>query len=1047
MDPSGSSAVWRSLGGQVAHISFRSVVLGPKSALKEGSPEQVGVEDGGEGNSSVHGAIVQAVRCRFPNLLEGWSSERKAEAGKRAGERRQRRKRRTELPWSVCILRNPDLITVHHPSGHSYDVTLPCEARLLQPLGEGLLVQRHAGGEEDARYFSGALRGQDGMEEEEREDQEQEEDALEASPVPSLFTLSHPLDELRPVALLPPAVTAARAPAGGNRSGCGAGSSGSRRRESFPINSPSSFPLFTVEEQPERLVCDASERVVFARGDGAVGAGRDASLLLTYHAGRRRHSLWRMLPVPEPDHEPEPERDEEPDALGGGDVSVLGPMMDASPGGMGSLRAATGLSSTLAADASSLSSTLLGISALESSSSAAGLSMLDAGLTSGQSRRDRLSSGGRGRLSGGGGGGGGGAGRRVSTGSNASWVGPGNTRNEALASALGLGQSALGVASNMLSLSAAAGQGGGERGGGADPFPPSFIGGGLAGTSSMALGESQALEEEEEEDDSEGAQPIRPHIGLSLVWREAEDSPSPARHVFCAEAGASSGPTSAGSFLICLVEGDAERLRALSVSFPATSSDSNARATGDVADGDNGGGMEVAEAFTMPCSSAVGLCATTGSEGEGAPGGAIAADILALTPDRGLVLCRGSTTVTQVSLPEAPAAAGVAAMVAAMGSGKAPLSVVPDQALRDKPESVSDAVGSCFTLTTSSGHRRRLRLSLDPASPLVSACLGAWDSMLSASLSASLRADVVGEAHTLAEQTAPPAGPTGNAGGGVAGTQGSAAGSGGGGGGGLDLDWEALVSVMRNLVAGVDERSLDHWEDGLAGTGKGGGNTGGEGGRGSEGGGDGGSGSGSGDGGDEAWTRLLSSPFHGQFSRDHAMLLSGFRDAAGSTAQKSSRTPQGFAQGGVPEARSPLSPPRPLRTERAAFLAEAGAAFDALHLVLEDLKTSRLTVSLVPRLASLLLSLTRVCGDAGADMRDFSDHYWRDAAGCRQGGGSGGGGGGGETASMIARGKEGLLMAELGRDALPRRPTRFRKVRMAIRVEGGVRRPVCPSLE
>ena len=100
------------------------------------------------------------------------------------------------------------------------------------------------------------------------------------------------------------------------------------------------------------------------------------------------------------------------------------------------------------------------------------------------------------------------------------------------------------------------------------------------------------------------------------------------------------------------------------------------------------------------------------------------------------------------------------------------------------------------------------------------------------------------------------------------------------------------------------------------------------------------------------------------------------------------------------------------------------------HLVLEDLKTSRLTVSLVPRLASLLLSLTRVCDGAGDDMRDFSDHYWRDAAGCRQGGG--GGGGGGEAASMIARGKEGLLMAEMGKDALPRRPTRFRKVTVTV---------------
>ena len=1037
MDPSGNSAVWRSLGGQVAHISFRSVVLGPKTALEgERSHDRDGGGGGGEGSSTVHGAIVQAVRCRFPDLLEGWSSERKAEAGKKGQERRQRRTRWKGLPWSVCILRNPDLITVHHPSGHSYDVTLPCEARLLHPLGEGLLVQRHAGGDEGAPHFSGARREQDG---EMEEDDDEEEDAWDASgPVPSLFTLSHPLDELRPVALLPPAVAGARAPTGGNQSGGGGGgigcSSGARKRDSFPASSPSCFALSAIEEQPQRLVCDASERVVFARGDGAAGRGRDASLLLTYHAGRRRHSLWHMLPVPEPENESE--RDDgpkDPDSLAGRDVSVLGPMMDASPGGMGSWRPTTGLSSTLGADASSLSSTLLGISALESSSSAAGLTMLDAGLASGQSRRDRLSNGGRSRLSGGGGGGG--AGRRVSTGSNTSWVGPGNTRNEALASALGLGHSALGVASNMLSLSAAAGQGGGERGGGMEPFLPSMVGGGLTAGSSMALGESQAREEEEDEEEGKGteAQRIRPHVGLSLLWREAEDSISPARHVFCAEAGASSGSTSDGSFLVCLVEGDTARLRALSISFPAIQGDSSTRTNGhgdDIdgdsdGDGDVGEGVEVTEAFTMPCISAVGLCATTGGEGEGAPGGAIAADILALTPDRGLVLCRGDTTVTQVSLPEAPAAKATTG-AAAVGHTEASRVVVPGQAIRDEPESVSDAVGSCFTLKTRFGHRWRLRLSLDPASPLVSACLGAWDCMLSVSLSASLRADVVGRAHALAKQTEPPAATAGNVDDGVSGVQGSAAGT--RGGGGLDLDWEALISVMRNLVAGIDKHPLDHWQNGLAGAGKEGGNAGGE--DGGEGGSVNDGGSGSGDGGDDAWNRVMSDPFHDQFSRDHAMMLSGFHGAVESTARKGSRAPQGFARAGVPEVSPPSPSPRPLRTERAAFLAEAGAVFDALHLVLEDLKTSRLTVSLVPRLASLLLSLTRVCGGAGADMRDFSDHYWRDAAGCRQGGGSDGIGG--ETASMIARGNEGLLMEELGKDALPRRPTRFRKVGVAV---------------
>ncbi|CAN0395604.1 unnamed protein product, partial [Ectocarpus sp. 12 AP-2014] len=132
-------------------------------------------------------------------------------------------------------------------------------------------------------------------------------------------------------------------------------------------------------------------------------------------------------------------------------------------------------------------------------------------------------------------------GRRASSGSNTSWIGAGNTRNEALASALGLGQSGLGVASNMLPLSAPAGHH--ERAGGADPFL-------LNASSSMALGGTVVRHEEDDDDDEqeekEGAQPIRPHLGISLVWREAEGSLAPAQQVFCAEGGASGESAAAG---------------------------------------------------------------------------------------------------------------------------------------------------------------------------------------------------------------------------------------------------------------------------------------------------------------------------------------------------------------------------------------------------------------------------------------------------------------------------------------------------------------------
>lgn len=956
VDESGTSAVWRSLGGQLVHTSFRSMVLGPSSVGH--------LHGGSNASSNGHGSIVQAVRCRFPTLLEGWSSKHDRKSGTRAEQQQQQKKRRRRGQWSVCILRNPDLVTVHHPSGHSYDVTLPCEARLLQPLGEGLLVQRFSG---DADFAT--LGGE-------------EEDASDA--VPSLFTLRHPLDELRPVALLPPTML-------------GGGSA-----------MPS--PPLPAEDQ-QRLVCDASERVVFARGGGgaggAGGVGRDASLLLTHHAGRRRHSLWLVLPTLEPELEPEPSQEHEPplagatlgDGGGGGDVSVLGALTDQSPGGFDSWRGTTRLSSTFAGDASSLSSTLLGVSALDSSSSAAGLSMIDAVLAAGHPRKERLSVGGstrggsagRGRLSFGA------AGRRASGGSNTSWIGAASTRNDALATALGLGKSALGVASNMLSLSATAGHGGGgERGPGTDPFLPTLAGGGLA-AGTMAFGDSQALEDEEEGDEDDGvSQAIRPHLGLSLIWRETEDSPTPAQHVFCAatgttERGAGSrstreerdGSPSTEPFLLCLVEQDTARLRALSVSFAAA----------DTREYGKAGCVEVAEAFTMPCRSAVGLCATTGGEGEGAPGGAIAADIVVLAPDGGLVLCRGEHPVTRVAIPQ----------------GGEPASAAGGSA---QPESISDAIGSCFTLTTRSGNRRRLRLSLDPASPLVATCLGAWDCLLSSPLAASLRADVMCTARALAGQQGPASADSGgDSGGGQQRAEGNIA---------EDFEWAGLVSVLRSLILGVESATAGGQ------MGREGGSRGGlqvHGGREPDGG---GGDDDADDADDVAWISLLSSPFHDQFSRDNAMLLSGL-DREG--VRKCEGSPGRRRRSARPSSPAP-------QTQRGTFLAEVGAAFDALHLVLEDLKTSRLTAALVPRLASLLLSLARLCGDAGSDMRDFADHYWRDAAGCE--------GGNGEAASMIARGEGWQRGSKTEGSILPSRPTSFRKASVVARVSHP-RRPRCAS--
>lgn len=954
VDDLGTTAAWRSLGGQVAHTSFRSVVLGPTAALEGG------LRGGGiPGASGGHGAITQAVRCRFPTLLEGWSSTVKGARGglQMEEERGRQRQRGRRGPWSVCILRNPDLVTVHYPRGDSHDVTLPCEARLLQPLGEGLLVQRFAGGGGDGSEFSSAAAygGED----------EQDDGLDPLFAVPSLFTLLHPLDELRPVALLPPSFPAA------------SGENGRAPGPGLSAASPPSTAAAEEQQHQQRLVCDASERVVFARGGGDGGTGRDSSLLLTYHAGWRRHSLWKVTPVPEPETGLESAGESEAHLATAGGISASGSMMmmDQSPGaGPDSFAATPGLSSTRGADTSSLSSTLLGVSALKSPSSAAALSMMD----STNPRRDRHSAGGggggtgRGRLSAGGA-----AGRRASSGSNASWIGAGNTRNEALASALGLGQSALGVASNILSLSGPA-AGVGDRGAGADPF---HLGAGLNASSSMALGDSFAQHdmeddemEGEEEEGREGPQPIRPHLGISLVWREEEDSLVPAQHVFCAEGGTSPDAENAGcspgagSFLFCFVQTQAAKLRALSVSFSGA----------DEANGD-GGGVQVMEAFTLPCRSAVGLCATAGGEGEGTPGAAISADILVLGLDGGLVLYREDNPVTRVALPVTTA--------------------LPRQATGDRePELLSEAVGSCFTVTTRSGSRRRLRLCLDPASPLVSACLGAWDSMLSAQLAASLRADVASAAHALAGHGERPRGSSE-----VEGVRAP------GDGGGVeqsaersvdnDLDWAALVSVMRDLVLGTGESAPTGSSE---------------------------RGAGDDDDENDAWSSLLASPFHDEFSRANAMMLSGLHYAAEPPSKGSSPPGAAPAPSNAQQQQQQQQQERRglLQTRRTAFLAEAAAAFDAMHLVLEDLKTSCFTVSLVPRLASLLLSLTRVCGGGGGEMRDFADHYYRDAAGC--------GRGGGETASMIDRGEGARgLREKAGGGALlllPNRPTRFERV-------------------
>ncbi|CAN0482462.1 unnamed protein product, partial [Discosporangium mesarthrocarpum] len=133
-----------------------------------------------------------------------------------------------------------------------------------------------------------------------------------------------------------------------------------------------------------------------------------------------------------------------------------------------------------------------------------------------------------------------------------------------------------------------------------------------------------------------------------------------------------------------------------------------------------------------------------------------------------------------------------------------------------------------------------------------------------------------------------------------------------------------------------------------------------------------------------AWEALLGSTFHTRYSSNNTMLLSGLPCGDGSDGDDvPGDVATGAGDGGegpapVTQRLAPSwSPAFRLETSRESFLPETGAVMDALHLVLEDLKTSSLSVAHVPPLASLLLSLARLC--PGEGMADFADHYARDA--------------------------------------------------------------------
>ncbi|CAN0216609.1 unnamed protein product, partial [Discosporangium mesarthrocarpum] len=332
VDDEGRSAVWRSLGGQVAYKSFRSA---------------------GQGQGEWDDEVVQVVRCRFRPLKDGQGFQRVREKSD------HEELAWPKAPWVFCTLRSPDLVTAYYSDGQVYEITLPFHARLLQPLAEGLLVQR----------FRIAGVGSEGVVGNGEEDEESFE------PVPSLFSLLHPLDEVRPVALLDQST--------------GAQNAGAMR--------DSLSSAATRRDEDLELVCDASELVLYCRG----GENRsEPSLLVTYHSGHRRHAVWQVLPAPEveraPEQEPvkgqgqghrhrvDPEADTDPTMLWSPDAasrSAAGSPFLWGPSAQDSR--AAGAVPTPVSSMSMLgpgvggSSTLLGSSNLDSSMAVAGLSVVD----------------------------------------------------------------------------------------------------------------------------------------------------------------------------------------------------------------------------------------------------------------------------------------------------------------------------------------------------------------------------------------------------------------------------------------------------------------------------------------------------------------------------------------------------------------------------------------------------------------------------------------------------------------------------------------------
>jgi len=223
------------------------------------------------------------------------------------------------------VLRDPELLVVYPPEGDLYEVALPCQAHKVWALGkEGLLIQRQLAGweveglgveegeeeeeegeaamlmlGEEEEGGQGRMRmvvGEGGGERRKRGGEEGTTLLLPfpPEPIPSLFSLRHPLEELKPVAMVE----------GGREGG-----------------------MEVVGEEKEQqpvLLCDARERVIFTEeirlpcGEGGREEGEGAALVVTYNEGNGQHRVWMAHPTSTGEEEEEGEDEEEDDWSDGG---------------------------------------------------------------------------------------------------------------------------------------------------------------------------------------------------------------------------------------------------------------------------------------------------------------------------------------------------------------------------------------------------------------------------------------------------------------------------------------------------------------------------------------------------------------------------------------------------------------------------------------------------------------------------------------------------------------------------------------------------------